>query len=45
MRKLEWLLAPGKRSRKFRDRRGYVLFIDARKLGRLVDRREPGYGG
>lgn len=38
MRGLEWFLARDKRSRKFRVRRGYALFIDARKLGRLVDR-------
>ena len=24
----------------FRDRRGHTLFLDARKLGRMVDRRE-----
>jgi len=33
-----WFLARGKKNGKFRDRRGHVLFIDARKLGRMVDR-------
>src|SRR5512139_862127 len=33
-----WFLARDKRNGKFRDRRGHVLFIDARKLGRMVDR-------
>jgi type I restriction enzyme M protein len=33
-----WFLARDKRNSKFRDRRGHVLFIDARKLGRMVDR-------
>jgi type I restriction enzyme M protein len=33
-----WFLARDKRNGKFRDRRGEVLFIDARKLGHLVDR-------
>jgi type I restriction enzyme M protein len=33
-----WFLARDRKDGKFRDRRGYVLFIDARKLGRLVDR-------
>ena len=33
-----WFLARDKRNHKFRDRRGHVLFIDARKLGQLVDR-------
>jgi type I restriction enzyme M protein len=33
-----WFLARNKASPKFRDRRGYTLFIDARKLGRLADR-------
>ena len=33
-----WFLARDRRNGKFRDRRGEVLFIDARKLGRLVDR-------
>ena len=33
-----WLLARDKRNGRFRDRRGETLFIDARKLGTLVDR-------
>jgi type I restriction enzyme M protein len=33
-----WFLARDKRNHRFRDRRGNVLFIDARKLGRLIDR-------
>jgi type I restriction enzyme M protein len=33
-----WFLARDKKNGKFRDRRGHVLFVDARKLGRLVDR-------
>jgi type I restriction enzyme M protein len=33
-----WFLARSKNNHKFRDRRGEVLFIDARKLGRMVDR-------
>jgi len=33
-----WFLARGKKNGHFRDRRGHVLFIDARKLGTLVDR-------
>jgi type I restriction enzyme M protein len=33
-----WFLARDKKNLKHRDRRGQVLFIDARKLGRLVDR-------
>jgi type I restriction enzyme M protein len=33
-----WFLARSKKNGKFRDRRGQTLFIDARKLGRLVDR-------
>ncbi len=33
-----WFLARGRKNGKFRDRRGHVLFIDARKLARLVDR-------
>ena len=33
-----WFLARDKRRSGFRDRRGEVLFIDARKLGALVDR-------
>ena len=33
-----WFLARDKRNGRFRDRRGETLFIDARKLGTLVDR-------
>jgi len=33
-----WFLARNKENHRFRDRRGQVLFIDARKLGALVDR-------
>lgn len=33
-----WFLARDKKNHKFRDRRGSILFIDARKMGRLVDR-------
>ena len=36
-----WFLArdrQGGKNRKFRDRRGKILFIDARKLGRMTDR-------
>ncbi|MEW8053012.1 MAG: class I SAM-dependent DNA methyltransferase [Candidatus Thiodiazotropha sp.] len=33
-----WFLAKGKKNKKFRDRCGEVLFIDARKLGHMVDR-------
>jgi len=33
-----WFLAREKKNHKLRERRGHVLFIDTRKLGRLVDR-------
>jgi len=33
-----WFLARDKKNGRFRDRRGDVLFIDARKLGAMVDR-------
>ncbi len=33
-----WFLAREKKNHKYRDRRGEVLFIDARKMGHLVDR-------
>ncbi len=33
-----WFLARAKKNGRFRDRRGHTLFIDARKLGTLVDR-------
>jgi type I restriction enzyme M protein len=34
-----WFIARDKQNNKYRDRRGEVLFIDARKLGVMVDRR------
>jgi type I restriction enzyme M protein len=34
-----WFVARDKKNHNFRDRRGQVLFIDARKLGGMVDRR------
>jgi type I restriction enzyme M protein len=33
-----WFLARDKKNHKYRDHHGEVLFIDARKMGRLVDR-------
>ncbi len=33
-----WFLARDKRNGRFRDRRGETLFIDARKMGTLIDR-------
>jgi type I restriction enzyme M protein len=33
-----WSIARNKKNGQFRDRRGHVLFIDARKLGRMLDR-------
>jgi type I restriction enzyme M protein len=33
-----WFLARDRKNGKFRDRRGQLLFIDARNLGRMVDR-------
>ncbi|MXW91197.1 MAG: SAM-dependent DNA methyltransferase [Rhodospirillaceae bacterium] len=33
-----WFLARDRRDGRFRDRRGEILFIDARRLGRMVDR-------
>jgi len=33
-----WFLARDRKDGKFRDRHGWVLFIDARKMGRMVDR-------
>jgi type I restriction enzyme M protein len=33
-----WFLARDKKNGKFRDRRGHVLFIDARKMGTMIDR-------
>ena len=37
-----WFLARNKGNGRFRDRRREVLFIDARKLGHMVDRRGGG---
>jgi type I restriction enzyme M protein len=34
-----WFVSRDKKNQKFRDRRNQVLFIDARKLGTMVDRR------
>src|SRR2546426_4570316 len=34
-----WFVSRDKKNQKFRDRRNHVLFIDARKLGRMIDRR------
>jgi len=34
-----WFIARNKKNHKFKDRRGKVLFIDARKMGAMVDRR------
>lgn len=34
-----WFVAKDKKNHKFRDRRGEVLFIDARKMGQMIDRR------
>jgi type I restriction enzyme M protein len=33
-----WFLTRDKKNSRFRDRRGETLFIDARKLGRMIDR-------
>jgi len=33
-----WFLTRNKKNGRFRDRRGHTLFIDARKLGHLIDR-------
>lgn len=33
-----WFLARDRKNGRFRDRRGQVLFVDARKLGKMVDR-------
>ncbi len=33
-----WFLARDKKNHRFRDRRGEILFIDARKLGHMIDR-------
>lgn len=34
-----WFVSRDKKNDKFRDRRGQILFIDARKLGTMIDRR------
>lgn len=34
-----WFITRDKQNNKYRDRRGEVLFIDARKLGTMIDRR------
>ena len=34
-----WFLTKDKKNNKFRDRRGKTLFIDARKMGTMIDRR------
>jgi type I restriction enzyme M protein len=34
-----WFIARDKKNHRFRDRRGQVLFIDARKLGTMIDRK------
>jgi type I restriction enzyme M protein len=33
-----WFLARAKKNGRFRDRRGHTLFIDARKMGTMIDR-------
>ena len=33
-----WFIARDKKNGRFRDRRGHTLFIDARKLGSMIDR-------
>src|SRR5213083_6771 len=33
-----WFIARDKRNHRFRDRRGDTLFVDARKMGRMIDR-------
>ncbi len=40
-----WFLARDKRNRHFRDRRGEVLSIDARRMGRMVDRTHREFEG
>ena len=34
-----WFVSRDKKNHKFRDRRGEVLFIDARNMGKMIDRR------
>ena len=38
-----WILARDRRNHKFRDRRGEILFIDARKMGKMIDRTHKGF--
>ena len=33
-----WFIARDKKNNRFRDRRGETLFVDARKMGRMIDR-------
>ena len=40
-----WFVSRDKKNHKFRDRRGEVLFIDARNLGKLIDRRHKELDG
>lgn len=40
-----WFLARGRSGGKYRDRRGELLFIDARKMGRMVDRTHREFTG
>jgi len=40
-----WFTARDKKNHKFKDRRGNVLFIDARKMGVMVDRRHRNLTG
>jgi type I restriction enzyme M protein len=34
-----WFVARNRKDNKFRDRRGKILFIDARNMGQMIDRR------
>jgi type I restriction enzyme M protein len=34
-----WFVARDRKNHKFRDRRGHILFIDARNMGAMIDRR------
>ena len=34
-----WFVSKDKKNNKFKDRRGKTLFIDARKMGTMIDRR------
>jgi type I restriction enzyme M protein len=40
-----WFVARNKKNGKFRDRSGHTLFIDARKLGTLIDRTHKDFSG